>query len=178
MAERTTVARPYAKAAFQFAEETASHQQWSEMLSFAAAAMTEEALARYLDNPRLTAAERADVFRQIGEAQLSEEVIRFIALLAQNKRIEALPEIARQFEELRAQSEQRVDVQVISAFPLSTEQSGKIAESIKRRLKCNVNLNVSEDRGLIGGVIIRTNDMVIDASVRGKLAKLADIMNS
>lgn len=178
MAEQTTVARPYAKAAFQFAEEQNDHQQWSDMLAFAAAAISDSVLLNYLDDPKLTSSQRADVFVRVCGDKLNAAGRNFVSLLASNHRLTALPEIARLFELFKADREQRVDVQVTSAFMLSDEQTRNLADAIKRKLNKDVNIQVAEDRSLIGGVVIRTKDLVIDGSVRGKLAKLADTMNS
>lgn len=178
MVERTTVARPYAKAVFQQAEEQSNHQRWSDMLAFLAVVAQDEALSRYLDDPKLTSEQRAEVFARVCKGQIDQYGENLVTLLAQNKRLAVLPEIAKQYEMLRAEREQRVDVEVTSAFPLTQDQARDIAGFIKRKLQRDVNLIQIEDRSLIGGVIIRTRDLVIDGSVRGKLAKLADTMNS
>lgn len=178
MAEQTTVARPYAKAAFRFAEEQNAQQEWADMLAFAAAAINDSALANYLDDPKLTSSQRADAFIKVCEGKLNEAGKNFVTLLANNDRLAALPEIARLYELYKADQEQRVDVQVTSAYMLSDDQTRTLADAIKRKLNRDVHLHVSEDKSLIGGVVIRTKDLVIDGSVRGKLAKLADTMNS
>ncbi len=101
-----------------------------------------------------------------------------MSLLAQNKRLAALPEIAALYETLKSQKEQSVDVEITSAFALSDEQASKLAASLKQKLGREVNVTTAEDKSLVGGVIIRAGDLVIDGSVRGKLAKLAEKLNS
>lgn len=178
MAELTTVARPYAKAAFQYADETGSLDQWSEMLAFAYAVSLDEAVQGYLQNPKITTAQKADAFTQLCSDKLNEQGKNFIVLLAQNKRLSLLPEISILFEALKSQKEQSVDATIASAFPLSDEQTTKIAASLKQKLGRDVNVTVTEDKALLGGVLIHAGDLVIDGSVRGKLAKLADKLNS
>jgi F-type H+-transporting ATPase subunit delta len=102
----------------------------------------------------------------------------FIRLLANNKRLAVLGEIYALFEQLKSQKEMSVDVEVASAFALTDDQANKLAEALKRKLGREVNLTSTEDKSLIGGVVIRAGDLVLDGSVRGKLAKLAETLNS
>ena len=99
-------------------------------------------------------------------------------MLVQNKRLAALSEIAELYEQLKSQKEQSVDVEITSAFPLTDEQANKLAGSLKHKLGRDVNFTTSVDKSLLGGVLVHAGDMVIDASVRGKLAKLAEKLNS
>ncbi len=178
MAELTTVARPYAKAAFQFADESNSLNDWSDMLAFASAVSVDETVQGYLQNPKVTSAQKADAFTQLCSDKLNEQGKNFIALLAQNKRLSLLPEIVVLFEAFKSLKEQSVDAYITSAFPLTDEQTSKLAASLKQKLGKEVNVTTSEDSSLLGGVIIHAGDIVIDGSVRGKLAKLADKLNS
>ena len=178
MAELITVARPYAKAAFQFADENGALAEWSDMLAFAAAVSTDEAVSSFLNNPKITSAQKAEAFGDLCKDKLNAQGKNFVAMLAQNKRLAALPEIAVLFEALKSQKEQSVDVEITSAFALSDEQGKKLAAALKQKLGREVNVTTAEDKALLGGVIIRAGDMVIDGSVRGKLAKLAEKLNS
>lgn len=178
MAELITVARPYAKAAFQFADENGALAEWSDMLAFAAAVSTDEAVSSFLNNPKITSAQKAEAFGDLCKDKLNAQGQNFVAMLAQNKRLAALPEIAVLFEALKSQKEQSVDVEITSAFALSDEQGNKLAAALKQKLGREVNVTTAEDKALLGGVIIRAGDMVIDGSVRGKLAKLAEKLNS
>ncbi|MBA54342.1 MAG: F0F1 ATP synthase subunit delta [Pseudomonadales bacterium] len=178
MAELITVARPYAKAAFQFADENGALAEWSDMLAFAAAVSTDEAVSSFLNNPKITSAQKAEAFGDLCKDKLNAQGKNFVAMLAQNKRLAALPEIATLFEALKSQKEQSVDVEITSAFALSDEQGNKLAAALKQKLGREVNVTTAEDKALLGGVIIRAGDMVIDGSVRGKLAKLAEKLNS
>lgn len=178
MAELTTVARPYAKAAFQYADENNSLTEWSEMLSFAASVVQDETFAVYLSDPKATTADQAGAFFKVGSDKLNEAGKNFIQLLASNKRLQALPEIVKLYEQLKAQKQMSVDVELTSAFALSDDQANKLAEALKRKLNREINLTSKEDKSLIGGVVVRAGDLVLDSSVRGKLAKLAETLNS
>lgn len=178
MAEVSTIARPYAKAAFEYAQEKGSLSQWSEMLALAAAVAENSAMKAVLDSPSLTSEQKADVFVDVCGAGLGTEAKNFITTLAEHKRLAALPVISEMFEELKSARDQAVDVEVISAYEMTTEQENKLAETLKAKWQKEVSLESRVDADLIGGVIIRAGDVVIDGSIRGKLAKLAEAVNS
>ncbi len=178
MAELTTLARPYAKAAFEYAQ---AHQQlasWSAMLGLAAAISQDETMRRVLAAPRLTSAEKASAFNEVAGDKFDAQVQNFISVLSENNRLALLPEIAALFEQYKAEQEQTVEVEVTSAFALSAEQQDKLAKVLSARLSREVRLHVVEDASLIGGVVIRAGDLVMDGSGRGKLAKLAEALKS
>lgn len=178
MAELITVARPYAKAAFQYADEQGALTEWSDMLAFAAAVSQDESVSEYLSNPKVTSAQKAEAFGGLCADKLNAQGKNFVTLLAQNRRLTALPEIAELYEALKSQKEQSVDVEITSAYPLTDEQANKLAAALKQKLGREVNVTTAVEKALLGGVIMRAGDLVIDGSVRGKLAKLADKMNS
>jgi len=178
MAELTTLARPYAKAAFEYAQ---AHQQlasWSAMLGLAAAVSQDDRMQRVLKAPRLTSTEKATTFIEVCGDKFDAQVRNFLHITSENNRLELLPEIAELFELYKAEQEKSVDVDVTSAFALSDEQQDKLAKVLSARLNREVRLQVAEDAALIGGVIIRAGDLVIDGSIRGKLANLAEALKS
>ncbi|WP_442111059.1 F0F1 ATP synthase subunit delta [Pseudomonas sp. NUPR-001] len=178
MAELTTLARPYAKAAFEHAQ---AHQQlanWSAMLGLAAAVSQDDTMQRLLKAPRLTSAEKAATFVEVCGDKFDVQAKSFIQVAAENERLLLLPEISALFELYKAEQEKSVDVEVTSAFALNQEQQDKLAKVLSARLDREVRLQVSEDASLIGGVVIRAGDLVIDGSVRGKIAKLAEALKS
>jgi len=177
MAELTTVARPYAKAAFQYALEQGQLADWSSMLGFAAAVVSNKEIAAALSNPKATAEQRAEIVTKVCADQLNEQGKNFVTLLAKNDRLAAFPEISEIFEVLKSEQEKSVDVDIASAYELNTAQQEKIAAALKNKLGREVNISTSVDSSLLGGVIIRAGDMVIDGSVKGKLAKLAEAIN-
>ncbi|MGG2400086.1 F0F1 ATP synthase subunit delta [Pseudomonas sp. SH1-B] len=178
MAELTTLARPYAKAAFEHAQ---AHQQlanWSAMLGLAAAVSLDDTMQRVLKAPRLTSTEKATTFNEVCGEKFDAEAQNFIRVIAENDRLALLPDIFALFELYKAEQEKSIDVDVTSAFALSDEQQDKLAKVLSARLGREVRLHAAEDATLIGGVLIRAGDLVIDGSVRGKLAKLAEALKS
>jgi len=178
MAELTTLARPYAKAAFVTAQQAGALTEWSEALAYAAVVSQDPDMSRILGHPALSDERKAAVFIDICEGRFSEQVQNFVHVLAENKRLTLLPEIAELFEALRAQQERSVDVDLTSPFELTAEQQDKLAKALSAKLDRQVNLSSHLDKSLIGGVVIRAGDIVMDASVRGRLSKLADAIGS
>lgn len=178
MAELSTLARPYAKAAFEYAEGKGALAQWSEQLATSAAVVTQDKVEGVLDNPALTAQAQAQALNDICGDAIGDEVKNFIGILADNKRLALLPEIRAQFELLKANREKSVDVEVVSAFDLNDALTEKLAGVLRSKLDREVKVSTSTDESLLGGVLIRAGDMVIDGSVRGRLNKLAEAMNS
>jgi F-type H+-transporting ATPase subunit delta len=177
MAELITIARPYAKAAFEYALEKGALAEWSNKLAYAAAVSSNETMAELLDAPQFTSEEKAEIFVSVCEGSIDEAGKNYIFQLAQNKRVLVLPEIYTLFAALVAEEEKTVDVTVKSAYELTEEQSQKITAALKQRLGREVILESEVDSSLIGGLIIRAGDMVIDGSTRGKIAKLDQAVN-
>jgi F-type H+-transporting ATPase subunit delta len=177
MAELTTIARPYAQAVFQRAGETSKFPAWSEALQLMAAIATDDSMANVIAGALLSRTELADLFNEVAGDRIDQQARNLVKLLAENRRLALLPEIAAQYEELRTEAEGSVDAEIISAYAISDVQRGKVTESLKQRLGKDINLSVTIDESLVGGAIIRAGDMVIDGSVRGKLGKLASTMN-
>lgn len=178
MAESSTLARPYAKAAFDYAREHNSLAQWSSQLATAAAVASTDKLAQVIGSPSLTAQKQAELLIGLIGDELSAPVGNFLRVLADNKRLPLLADIAAQFEQLKAQQEKSVNVEVASAFPLPDALADKLAQALRGKLQREVSINTMVDRTLLGGVVVRAGDVVIDGSVRGRLAKLARAMNS
>ncbi|BFM09833.1 F0F1 ATP synthase subunit delta [Halioxenophilus aromaticivorans] len=178
MAELTTLARPYAKAAFEYAKEQNALAQWASQLSVAAAVSQSEAVGKVLSSPVHTAAEKGNVFVQLCGDTLNPHGQNFVRNLAANKRLGLLPAITELFEEFKANLEKSVDVDVTSAFELPQETLNKLAAALQIKLGRDVTVQSSVDESLLGGVVIRAGDTVIDDSVKGRLAKLAEAMNA
>lgn len=178
MSELTTIARPYAKAAFDFAVEQLAQDQsavekWTEMLNFASQVVENEAMQDFLTGD-LSANQVADTVISICGEQLDQYGQNLIRLMAENKRLTVLPAVFAQFQHYVREHQAIAQVEVISAQPLSVEQQQKIATAMEKKLARKVKLNCSTDQALIAGVIIRTDDFVIDGSSRGQLARLAN----
>ncbi|RVR72337.1 F0F1 ATP synthase subunit delta [Citrobacter freundii] len=176
MSEFVTVARPYAKAAFDFAVEHQSVDRWQDMLMFAAE-VTKNEMAELLSGA-LAPETLAESFIAVCGEQLDESGQNLIRVMAENNRLNALPDVLEQFIHLRAASEAISEVEVTSANALSDEQLKKISAAMEKRLSRKVKLNCKIDKSVMAGVIIRAGDMVIDGSVRGRLERLADVLQS
>jgi F-type H+-transporting ATPase subunit delta len=178
VAEALTIARPYAQAAFKYAAAQDALPAWSGMLSLLAAIAADPAMHRLLDSPHLTESQLADLFIGIGAERLNDKCGNFIRLLAENGRLNVLPEIAALFEIQRQEAEGAIKAELISAFPASESQQARVVESLRRRLGREVELSCSTDASLLGGAIIRAGDLVIDGSVRGKLQRLGTALDN
>ncbi|MEM9254446.1 MAG: F0F1 ATP synthase subunit delta [Pseudomonadota bacterium] len=178
MAELSTLARPYARAVFEHAREKNTLDQWSRQLNTVASITLNDNVAKVLDNPSLTSAQQAQTLKELCGESASDEMKNFVSILAENKRLGLLSEIRAQFELFKANLEKSVDVEVISAFDLDENTTGRLAQALGNKLEREVKVSTSTDRDLLGGVLIRAGDLVIDGSVRGRLNKLAEAMNS
>lgn len=176
MSEFVTVARPYAKAAFDFAVEHNSVERWQDMLAFAAEVTKNDQMAELLSGA-LAPETLSEAFIAICGEQLDENGQNLIKVMAENNRLKVLPDVLEQFIHLRAASEAIAEVEVISANQLSDEQLADRQRDGKR-LSRKVKLNCKIDKSVMAGIIIRAGDMVIDGSVRGRLERLADVLRS
>lgn len=178
MAELTTIARPYAKAAFLFAQEHDVLEQWEQMLGLAASVSEDPVVHEFLDRPELDGATKTRAFVDICGEQLDEAGANFIAQLSERKRLQILPAIFELFHELLAQSRQITEVELVSAFDLDDAETEKLVAALKKRLGREVTVSKRVNPSLIGGVLVRAGDTVIDGSVRGRLNRLAEQLNS
>jgi F-type H+-transporting ATPase subunit delta len=171
MPDKSTIARPYAKAAFAAADGRLG--EWSETLQRAAAVAADARVAALLDDPNVTAERLAELVESIADPQGDPARRNFIRTLADNHRLECLPEIAARFEALKAEAEGTIDVEVTSAKPLTDTQQRALGTALERRLKRTVRLRCTLDPTLIGGASVRAGDLVIDGSVRSRLERIA-----
>lgn len=174
MAEKSTIARPYAQAAFEVAQQQGKLKDWSEMLQWLAAVAADKSVHSLLGNPEVSQDALVKLFVEICGDKLNQQGQNFVRLLTENKRLNVLPEIAEQFEEQRAEAEKTVAAEVTTAFALTAEQQQVLAAALKKRLGRDVTLVSKTDESLLGGAIVRAGDMVIDASVTGQLERLAN----
>lgn len=178
MAELSTLARPYAKAAFQYAEGADALQAWSDQIRIAADIVDDEKVATVLDTPSYTSTALAEVVLNLAGDSLDQAVGNFVHVLAENKRLSLLSQISALFEQFKANRESSVDIELVSAFELAEETQQKLSEALAAKLERRVNVSATLDSSLLGGVLVRAGDTVIDGSVRGRLNKLAEAMNS
>lgn len=178
MAELSTLARPYARAAFEYALTSDNLGGWSKQLLSAAQVAKAEKMLKVLSSPSLTSTQQASQFIEVCGEELDSNAQNFIKVLAENKRLSLLPEISALFEEFKANREKSVEVEVATAFELDTEIQEKLATALSGKLEREVSLQTVVNKDLLGGVVVRAADVVIDGSVRGRLNKLAEAMNS
>jgi F-type H+-transporting ATPase subunit delta len=182
VADTSTIARPYAKAVFDLASGERKLQAWSDALGAAAAVVADANAKRALANPAFDDTARAALVGSIANAIKGGELLttqsgkNLLQLLAENGRLTALPEIAAQFDLLKAEAENTVNVTVTSATPIDKALAEQIKKSLEQKLKRAVQLTLNIDASLIGGAVIQANDMVIDGSVRTRLQRLTEAL--
>jgi F-type H+-transporting ATPase subunit delta len=172
VAERATIARPYAKAAFQYARDAHAFAEWSAGLAAAGEIAADPRVAALLKDPKWSAAELGGLIVDVAGPRLNQGMQNFVRVLAVNRRLALLPDILAHFEALRADVENTVDVEVISAVPLSAVQADRLSNALTARLKRQVHMRNSVDATLLGGAVIRAGDLVIDGSLKGRLERL------
>ena len=176
MAEVSTIARPYALAAFKQAKEENKLGEWSEMIETLATICADPQMKGLIANPGVKRDQLAELIIDVAGKRLSDTGKNFVRVLSEKNRLKYLPEVRRIFEEERAESEGRSQVEVTSAFELNDDQKKKLTSAMAKRLGTEVDLSVKVDDALIGGVVIRAGDLVIDASLRGRMSRLANTL--
>lgn len=171
MAERATIARPYARAAFAAARQADALADWSRALQAAAAFAADPRVEQLITSPNVAEDALVDLLAD-AEGGAGDGVRNFIRLLARNRRLSLLPDIAAQFEVLRAEVENTASVEITSAVPLSDGQKAGLTAALESRLKREIHMQTTVDPDLLGGAVIRCGDLVIDGSIRGRLAQL------
>ncbi len=169
----STLARPYAKALFAHASERHTLAQFSQQLVVLNEIVSDAEIERLIGHPRMPQQELADLIIGVAGLALSESGNNLVRVLAENQRLPLVPEIAAQYEQLRAQAENRLNVEVTSAMPMDDDQQQRLRDSLAERFGRNIELSVSIDPELMAGAIIRAGDQVIDGSARGRLERLA-----
>ena len=174
MAARATLARPYAKAAFEQARGEDKAKEWSGLLELLSVISSDPLIRRVARNPKVSTDRLAGLIMELCADRLLPTGRNFVQLLVDAGRLEAVTEIRLQFEKRRLQAEGRANVEVTAAFELDDGQRNRIRELMARRLGREITLSSTVDKSLIGGAIIRSGDSVIDASVRGRLRVLGN----
>jgi F-type H+-transporting ATPase subunit delta len=172
MLAETTLARPYARAAFELADKSTTVEHWSHALALAAEVAGDAKAAALIGNPRMDAERLLGLFGDVLGDAMDAPVRGFLNVLMHYRRLPLLPEIAVQFETLRRASEDRIKVRVTSAVELDDGQREKLAARLKLRFGSDVDMETDVDADLLGGVIVRAGDKIIDASLRGRLEQL------
>jgi F-type H+-transporting ATPase subunit delta len=173
MADKITIARPYARAAFEEARAHEGLGAWSDALQIGAQVVRDPRVEALLGNPHVTPEQLAQLVTSIAGSKLGDHGANFVRTLAANRRLRFLPEIAARFDELKDSAEGVADVTVISAAALNDAQRSKLAAALEKRLKRKVRLHCEIDPSLIGGAVVRSGDLVIDGSVSARLNRIA-----
>ncbi|MEO5573165.1 MAG: F0F1 ATP synthase subunit delta [Gammaproteobacteria bacterium] len=177
MAEKTTVARPYAQALFDLARtQPEGLKAWSQMLHSAASVVADPQVQALIGDPRISKEQLASLVLGVSGDLLNGAAQNFIKLLVENRRLDVLPEIVALYEVQRAEAENTTVAEIVSAYPLTDEQQRKIAGALQKRLGRTISLRNTVDKELLGGAVIRAGDTVIDGSARGQLERLANVL--
>ena len=177
MAEKSTIARPYAEAVFETAQASGELKQWSALLQAAALITADADMQNIIGNTSVNKEQLAQLIVDVAdsgkESVMTDQGRNLIRLLSENRRLNVVAEICEQFETLKAEAEKTVEAEIVSAQEVSTAQQTLIADKLKARLGREVTLKCTVDESLMGGAIIKAGDMVIDGSVSGQLNKLS-----
>ena len=172
--EKTTIARPYAEAIYGRAEDTDTQDLWSDTLGMLSTVVKAPEISGLIDNPKIPRERVLGLMLEIGSGRLNDESQNLVKILAHNDRLQVLPEIAALFDELRRERQGKIQVQVHTAYVMNKAQEQALAKVLKERLGGEIEISAEKDPDLIGGIMIRAGDLVIDGSVRGQLHKLAN----
>lgn len=173
MAEPRTIARPYAKAVFAEAGASGEIAAWSGLLAQAAAVVSSDEFSPLVGNPQVDQATLAELLHEAADGAAGKTGGAFLRLLAERRRLPVLPAIREQFEALRAEADNRVDVELTTVVELDEGQKRRFADALQKRLGREVVIHARLDASILGGAVIRAGDLVIDGSVKGRLDKLA-----
>ncbi len=173
MTELATLARPYAEAAFKRAKEVGAAGVWSDSLAFLAQVMQDKELRAVVDNPRVEKGRLTQLLLDICQGHIHDEAENFLKVLVENDRLTLLPQVAEIYEQYKAEDEGYVNVNLFSAYSISKEEQTKIVKSLEKLLAKKVNASVKINKDLIGGIVAKAGDKVVDFSISGQLHQLA-----
>lgn len=173
MSTLATLARPYAKAAFELAQSQQALAGWSDMLSLASEMATEESMAGLLESPQVSNERVVDIMADAAGDAFDKRFRDFLSVLASNGRLPLLPQVTGLYQQFREEAEKRLSVKVVSAVLLDETQAGRMREALAQRFECEIQLDNEIDAGVIGGAVVYAGDQVIDGSLRGRLQKLS-----
>lgn len=173
MEERLTAARPYADAAFNYAQQESALAEWDALTEKLGVVVADPQMQRVIHDPRVSEDELFNLVTAILGESVSEKGRNFVRLLIDAERLQLAPEIAILFGRLHADVEGVADCEIVSAYELDASETARLTEAVKARLGSAVEVQTSVDKALIGGVVVRVGDTVIDLSVRGRLDALA-----
>ena len=177
MSSLTTLARPYAKAAFELARGDSNLAGWDDMLSAVAMVTADAGMAMWLQSPDSAADKAVEIITEAMGGDVDPRFQGYLGVLADNDRLSLCSEISRLFQKLRQEAEKRLEVRVVSATPLQDSQAERMQSALAKRFDCEVTLNNDVDPEVLGGAIIYAGDQVIDGSIVGRLNRLETSLN-
>lgn len=172
MSSLTTLARPYAKAAFELAEAQDALGAWGQALADTALVASDPVLVEWLGSPEVDRQKAVELMNDVAGEAAGPEFARFLEAMAHNERLVLLPRVSEMFGDLQAAAENRLDVRVVSAIPLDDDQAERLTAALARRFDCTITLQNDIDTAVLGGAVVYAGDQVIDGSLRGRLNKL------
>jgi F-type H+-transporting ATPase subunit delta len=178
MSSTTTLARPYAKAAFELAVAENATTRWNDMLDLARLAVMEKSLADLLESPHASSMQIVQILTETAVEAFDPRFKDFLSVLAENKRLSLLPEIANLYQDLREEAEGLLRVRVVSAFALDEDQSIRMKDALAKRFDREILLETEVDSSIIGGAVIYAGGQVIDGSLKDRLAKLSNSLSN
>jgi len=173
MANFTTAARPYANAVYDLASQSNNLDSWGDALANLANVVNNAQFAEMLSNPDLGRQQKGELVIQVMGDNLNQQQQNLVKLMAENGRLVLMSDVLEQFEVARAKADNKIEAEVVSAFELSAEQQDELVNTLKNKLGCDVTLTTTIDESLIGGVVIKAGDTIIDASMKSQLDSLA-----
>jgi len=177
MSSLTTLARPYAKAAFELAQGDNNLAGWDEMLSAVAKVTADTGMATWLQSPHSKASKAVEIIIEAIGGDVDARFQGYLGVLADNGRLSLCAEIFRLFQQLRQVAEKRLEVRVVSATPLQSSEAERMQSALAKRFDCDITLNNDVDPEVLGGAIIYAGDQVIDGSIIGRLKRLETSLN-
>ncbi len=177
MSSLTTLARPYAKAAFGLAQESdgsASLGHWQSMLDAVSQLAADKSVAGVLENPLVSPAQAVELLSSIAGEEADAQFVGFLNVLGENRRLPLLPEITALFTRLKQDAEKRLHVRAVSAIELDEDQISRICDALASRFNREIELDTEIDENILGGAVLYAGDQVIDGSLRGRLDKLVN----
>jgi len=178
MSSTTTLARPYAKAAFELAIAENATGRWNEMLDLASTAVTEKSLAGLLESPHASNSQIVQILSDTADDAFDARFKDFLAVLAENKRLVLLSEIAILYQALREEADGLLRVRVVSAFALDDDQATRLKSALAKRYDREILLETDVDSSVIGGAVIYAGGEVIDGSLKDRLTKLSNSLSN
>ena len=173
MTDFTTAARPYANAVYDLASQSGDLDSWGDALANLANVVGDEQMRKLLGSPDMGKQQKGELVIQVMGDNLNEQQQNLVRLMAENGRLQLMSDVLDQFEVARAKAENKIDAEVVSAFELTAEQTDELVKTLKNKLGCDITLTTTVDESLIGGVVIKAGDTIIDASMKSQLDSLA-----